>query len=333
MFSLLVVCLSLSALLTINALASLGAEALWRAIKPIARRWSAGMRAQVIFALRVFPLAGALVSVALLIVPSYLTYEPWPPDEVVTVKLAAVTLISAIGIGLAVWRGVASWRATRRLVADWMQQAKAVRLEAAPIPAYRIQHPFPVIAVVGALRPRLFIAGQIFDSLNQDEIAAAIRHEAGHLATRDNLKRVLMRACRDALTIVPCGRSLDRDWSEVAEAAADEHAARAGAPIALDLAAALVKIARMIPQGAKPTMPAGAFLIDVEADGVVWRVRRLTQLAEIGKVSEERGAAVTRLAMWASPCVFFAGVVYTAANPAMLARLHAGLERIFWFLS
>jgi hypothetical protein len=83
---------------------------------------------------------------------------------------------------------------------------------------------------------------------------------------RDNLKRALMRACRDVLVIVPCGRILDRDWSEVAEAAADEHAARAGATVALDLASALIKIARLIPEGVKPTMPAGAFLIDDNYD-------------------------------------------------------------------
>jgi len=227
MFYLFVVSLTLSALLVLNALASLGAEALWRVIGRAACRWSARTRAQIIFSLRVFPLAGALIGVAALILPSYLTYEPWPIDDVVTTKIAALTLISALGIGLAARRGLTSWRVTQRLAANWTRNAEAVRLAESPVPVYRICHPFPVVAVVGVSRPRFFIASQIFDSLSHDEITAVVRHEAGHLAMRDNLKRVLMRICRDVLMIAPCGRSLDRDWGEATEAAADEHAARA----------------------------------------------------------------------------------------------------------
>jgi Zn-dependent protease with chaperone function len=251
----------------------------------------------------------------------------------VTAKLAALTLISAVGIGLAIWRGLVSLRATRRIVADWLRHADAIDLEGAPVSAYRIRHPFPVIAMAGVIRPRLFIASQVFDSLNDGELTAAIRHEAGHLAMRDNLKRALMCVCRDVLMIVPCGRVLDRDWAETAEAAADEYAARAGAACALDLASALIKIARLIPEGVKPTMPAGAFLIDDDVDGVVWRVRRLTRLADMSEAIKGRGAMATRLAIWACPCAFLAGVASTAASPAVLANLHAGLEQIFWFLS
>ncbi len=333
MFYSFIVCLTLSALLAINALASLGAEALWRAIRRGACRWSARTRAQIIFSLRVFPLAGALIGVAALILPSYLTYEPWPIDDVVTTKIATLTLISALGIGFAFRRGLASWRVTQRLAAIWMRDAEVVSLAESPIPVYRIRHPFPVVAVVGVSRPRLFIANQIFDSLSHDEIAASVRHEAGHLAMRDNLKRVLMRICRDVLIIAPCGRSLDRDWGEATEAAADEHAARAGADIALNLASALIKIARLIPAGAKPAMPAGAFLIDEEDDGVVWRVRQLTQLAETSEEANGRSVVVTQLALGACLSLFLVGVVAAAASPMLLARLHAGMEHIFWFLS
>lgn len=333
MYYLLVVCLSLSALLTINAFASLGAAALWRAVERKASHWPARTRAQIIFALRVFPLAGALIGVGALILPSYLAYEPRPPDEVVTAKLAALTVISAIGIGLAVWRGFASWRATRRLSANWLRQAETVQLEGTPAPACRIRHSFPVIAVVGVFRPRLFLASQVFDSLSRDEITAAIRHEAGHLAMRDNLKRVLMRACRDALIIAPCGRLLDDAWSEATEAAADEHAARAGAAVALDLASALIKIARLVPEGERPVVPAGAFLMDEAADGVVWRVRRLTHLAETGDCDDPAGGTAAMLALLrAGSCAFVGSVACTAASPAVLEKLHVVMEQVFRLL-
>src|SRR5262245_64543688 len=57
----------------------------------------------------------------------------------------------------------------------------------------------------------LFRSDHLFQSLTSEEMAAAIAHECGHLAARDNLKRAALRACRDALAIFPCGARLDRD--------------------------------------------------------------------------------------------------------------------------
>ncbi len=50
-----------------------------------------------------------------------------------------------------------------------------------------------MIAVVGAFRPKMFIAEQIFLSLDKQELAAAVAHECGHLAARDNLKRLILK--------------------------------------------------------------------------------------------------------------------------------------------
>ena len=68
-----------------------------------------------------------------------------------------------------------------------------------------------------------------------------------------------------ALLIIPCGRSLDRAWSEASESAADEHAAQTEFAVALNLASALVRIARMIPAGQRQVMPrVSAFLVGGE---------------------------------------------------------------------
>ena len=48
-----------------------------------------------------------------------------------------------------------------------------------------------MVAVVGAFRPRLFIADHVFESLTAEELAATIAHEYGHLAAHDNFKRVV----------------------------------------------------------------------------------------------------------------------------------------------
>ncbi len=326
MYELLGICLALAALLTLNTLASLLAALLWRALQARARSWPAEARARTLFALRVFPGAMALVCVLALLVPAYIAHEPRHDAEAVSVKLGMIAAISAAGLALAVWRGLAGWLVTRRLVKDWMRNAEPIKLDGVSIPAFRLRHRFPVIAVVGAFRPRLFIADYLFDSLSRDELSAAIAHEGGHLAARDNLKRALLRVCRNALIIAPCGRSLDRAWAEAAELAADEHAARNGGSAALDLAAALIKIARLVPSGAKPAMPAGALLIGEDTGGIGYRALRLAQLAGADGLLEEARPAVASASLWISFGALLAAVAALAAHPRSLVAIHHLIE-------
>lgn len=333
MYALLGISILLAALLTLNTLATLLTTGAWQIIAGRAGRWSAATRAQVVFALRVFPLLGAMTAVLALLIPSYLEHEPTDTHETVSVKLAVLAMVAAIGIALAVWRGVASWRATKDLIANWLHHSDPVSLDGIHIPAYRLNHPFPVIAVVGAFKPRLFIASQIFDLLSEEEIAAALSHERGHLATADNLKRSLLRACRHMLTIVPSGRSLDRAWAEAAEAAADEHAAREGAGVALDLASALVKIARAVPPHTKPTMPIMAYLLGVDMSGVVWRVRRLTEMASDGCPIPAHRVFTSPVALWSSLGAFLFVMILTATDSTILWLMHQAIERMVSALS
>lgn len=334
MYGMLGLCLALSALLTINAFASLGAMMFWRGMSKFTRQWSSATRARFLFALRIFPAMAATICVAAFLVPSYLAYEPRRTGEIVSPNLAALAVVSATGIALAVWRGFAAWRATRRLLADWMRHGESILVEGVTIPAHRIEHRYPVIAVIGVIRPRLFIANRVLDALSSEELAAAIAHEVGHLTARDNLKRWLIRACHDVLVIVPTGRALDRAWREATEAAADEYAARFGAFSALDLAASLVKIARMAPVGAKPTMPVGAFLIgDDDTGGIEVRVRRLAQIADADGPPDDRQAVMLRVATWTCFSLLLIFVALAATNSRVLSALHSSIEQIVSALS
>src|SRR5262249_21742559 len=174
----------------------------------------------------------------------------------------------------------------------------------------------PVIAIVGAIRPKLFIADHLFQSLTTEEMAAAIAHEIGHLAARDNLKRVALRVCRDALTIFPSGARLDRAWAEASEAAADEYAARGGRAVTLDLASTLIKIARLVPQGVKPAMPAGASLIINDAEGIAQRVRRLAQMAALDNHSPS--GRIFKAWPWTCFAAILASAIILATSPSTL---------------
>src|SRR6478672_8794472 len=260
MFELLGLALLLAALLIFNSAATLLIAGLWRVAGRATNNWTAAARARLLFCLRIFPGVVAFLAVTLLLVPSYLEYEPRHTAETVSLKLALLAFFSATGIAVSIYRGIATHRATAKLTADWLRQGKPIKITGIDIKAYQIEHTFPLIAIVGFLRPKLFIARQVLELLAPEEIAAALAHENGHLTARDNLKRGLLHACRDVLLIIPSGRSLDRAWSEASEEAADENAARQGNGAALDLASALVKIAKNIPPGMRPTMPAGVFL-------------------------------------------------------------------------
>ncbi|MBS1791527.1 MAG: M48 family metalloprotease [Acidobacteria bacterium] len=336
MYEWLGICLALSALLTLNAAMSMLAAMAWRLLQLQAQQWPASVQAQWLFALRIFPGLLSFICVAGLLIPAYVAHEPRQETEEVTYKLITLTAISAAGLLFASWRGVAAWLATRKLINNWLANSEPVPAHqllstlTVPIPMYRLRHQFPVIAVVGTMRPRLFIADHLFDSLTPEELTAAIAHECGHLTARDNLKRSVLRICRDVLTIMPCGRVLDRDWAEASEEAADEFAVCSVRQSALDLASALVKIARLVPAGLRPIIPAkaaGVLLIGENLSGLARRVARLTNLASATEMqsSSWEAASATSTSFWMLLGVLLAAAV-SATAASSLYTVHKLIE-------
>jgi Zn-dependent protease with chaperone function len=337
MYEFLGITLVLALLLIINATATMVAAGVGHLCQPLLRSCSARTRAELLFVMRIGPPVIALLVVGVFMIPSYLIYEPQVSGEVVSWKLGLLATLSAFGVGLAVWRAVRSWLATRSLLKDWLHSSTRIDLKAIPIPTFVLEHPFPIIAVVGAIRPRLFIANRVLESLSEDELGAAIAHEYGHLAARDNLKRSVMRISRAALLIIPCGRSLDSHWSEASESAADEHAAQKSSQTALNLASALVRIARMIPRGQCQIMPAAvsAFLVGGEdsSSSVKVRVRRLIELAATDPRLLASNASVVRFAPWFVLGVIAAFGVMIESRLQVLATVHSFVEHAVAVLS
>lgn len=326
MYFFLGICLLFAFLLVLNFLVSLAASLVWRIIENSAQNWSARSRTQVIFSLRIIPLIVAIVLVSAFLVPAYLLFEPHSPDETVSLKLGILTTLSIIGIAAASFRVFGTWWRTHRLVKDWLKLSEPIFIENLKIPVYRIRHPFPIIAVVGTFRVKMFVAEQIFDSLDAHEIQAAIAHECGHLATKDNFKRTILRICRDLL-VFPMGKRLDKAWAENAESAADEFAAQNGGDsTALNLAAALVKIARIVPPNTSPAMPLGAFLIEDNTADITWRVRRLVKLAGNLNSLKNTSKIGLRLALTICSAVFLS-IIALATNHNFLFQVHTILEK------
>ena len=336
MYEFLGITLVLALLLTINATATLVTVGAGRAGKRLLVRCSARTRAEILFVMRIGPPVIAIVAIVAFMIPSYLRYEPHSSGEVVSWKLGALAMLSAVGVGLAISRGLRSWLATRSLLKEWLASSTTVHLDEIAVPTFVLRHTFPIIAVVGAIRPRLFIADQVFASLSHEELAAAIAHEYGHLAAHDNFKRSVMRISRAALLLIPCGRSLDRAWSEASESAADEHAAQRSSLVALNLASALVRIAKMIPKGQQQIMPASvsAFLAGNEdTPRVRVRVRRLVELAATDPRQLVSSAPLVRFMPWVVLTVLVVTSIMIESRPQVLAAVHQFVEEVVKFLS
>jgi Zn-dependent protease with chaperone function len=327
MYYLIGISLLFTTLFTINLAASLAATGGWSVLQRFVLGWSPARRSAVLFALRVAPVAAAFLFILAFVLPSFLLFEPHHSGETVGPKLATVVALAAFGTAAAVFRIFASWWRTRRLVAEWLQSSEPTVIDGVSIPSYRLTHKFPVFAIVGVFRPRMFIAEQLLDTLEPNELSAVITHELGHVAGRDNIRRVLMRLCGDLL-VLPVGRTLDRHWADASEIAADEFAVRYGGHrSAVDLASALIKIARIIPTGPMPAMPSAAFAVDNPGDSLAGRIRRLLQLAETDNAARSNtGINSKALAFGLSAATLL--IVALAFDTVLLARVHGLSETL-----
>jgi len=182
-------------------------------------------------------------------------------------------------------------RETRRLLSAWLASAQRLELPARTglsVPAYRIDTQFPVVAVVGIVRPTLVVDAVVLDTCSPEQLTAILAHEQGHLRRWDNLRRALFAATPDLLAWTLVGPALRDAWREATEEAADDVAAETGEDARVHLADALLRVARL-GQGSMVAasttfratqLPASALY---RGESVERRVRRLLAPAESGQ--------------------------------------------------
>lgn len=315
---------ALAVLFIVNLSLAVFIAVFWRFGSRFLLRLSAIALDRVILGLRAFPPVAALIFVGGFLVPAFLLYEPANSGEVVSLRLGAVAGLCLIGVGLASIRIFRSWVSTRSLTAEWLRNSTELTVGGIDIPTHKIQHRFPVIAVVGVLRPKMFIADTVLESLTENEIQAAISHEYGHVKGRDNLKKTFLTICR-SLLILPIGNRLDRYWAQNAEVSADEFASRHGRERSLDLASALVKISRIVPGEVTTELPAGAYIVSNNSDEIASRVGRLLRLSD--QQAKHGGASeVFRFAKLAAPMMAVGLFAVHFADRQLLLRTHEMIE-------
>jgi hypothetical protein len=269
-------------------------------------------------ALRVLPFAMAALFTLFVLAPSYVRFEPPDASESVGFTLGLACLLALLVVLWGPLRALRSWLLARRLETAWLWDGERVDIPSLAVPVWRVRDGGVGLWVSGLLRPRLILGEAAADALTPAELGAALRHELAHVTGRDNLFRLSLAGWPGALSLMPLGRRLEREWSRATEAAADRRAVGDSSGAAVDLASALIKVARL-GGGLEPNLATSAL---GEGD-IEERVRAL--LADHPPSPTPR---LFRLAAWCALLLpLFAIVVFTLA-PGLVAMLHEAGEHL-----
>ena len=314
---------ALASYAVLSSLGSLIVMLLWRAGIIDATSSVPAIRARRLVLLRSLPVAAAVTLVAGLVMPAFLFFEPAHASEAVGPALWILALLGSLLLASGLAHAAGSAFATWRIERQWLRSAMPLEFNPpAGVPAYAVDSFTPVVALVGVLAPKLMAAQSLIDVCDPHELANIVAHEQGHLRARDNLKRWLMACAPDLLRWTPEHHAITVAWDDAAEDAADD-AATAGHEVArVDLAALLVKVARLSAGSGWTAATVSPF---IQADRLDRRVRRL--LSSQRSPDSSRSAAVLLL-VGAS----LGGLVLTSLNsPSALKTVHQIVEAVVAF--
>ena len=102
--------------------------------------------------------------------------------------------------------------------------------------------------------------------------------------------------------------------------------------MALDLASALVKIARMIPAGVRPAMPSGVYLVGDEPAGIRARVSRLLQSTGKSKRPGRLELLIPKALLWSTVLYTASLFLLATTHTPTLASVHSLIEHAVYLL-
>jgi len=304
--------ISLSVFFLIYSAFSIAVYCSWRRAGFYLQKYPARRRADLMFALRMFPLAASVAITLALALPSFLLLEP----RAIVEPLGGAPLVFGVGgLALVMFGALNAVRAlvrTFRTIRNWARHASPVSLNVA-VPVWRISRAVPALTAAGVLRPRVLMSGAAEFLVTPEELQTALHYGLAHVRRRDNLKKLLLR-----FVAFPGMSGLETAWLEATEMAADD-AAVSSVGEALDLAAALIKLSRMgIPE---PTAELTAALMHSPAGLMNARVERLIAW------DEGRKAQVPRYSPWYGLTAGLTVVaVFAVTYSQLLVRVHTATE-------
>ncbi len=267
-----------------------------------------------LFLVRTLPLSLPAAVTFLAVLPSFLKLEPRQTAEKPEWWVVGLSLFSVLVGTIFVLRVAMILARTSQVRRALLCRARRLDVSS-PIPAYAVATPDSIFAVVGILRPRLFIGQRVLDCLTCEELQAAIAHEIGHVQAFDNLKQVILRAIRVPRLLAASDRAL----LDAAEIAADRRALR-NQISPLDLGEAIIKVARL---NASPVLAAtAASHLVPELDSSALRVR----VEHIQSALEERSQQVRKVLLYPWIAGLALLILYLVKLPLWLALTHRVTE-------
>ncbi len=254
------------------------------------------------------PMIAALALGVGLVLPAFAIFEPAHGGEALGLLLPALAIAGATLVAIWTWRAARMLLISRRVIAGWTRRASAIADARWGIPALLIDTGAPIVAVGGLLRPRLYVDRSVLELCTDPELDAIAAHEQAHVRRRDNMRRLLVGASAGPRSAAAAA------WRAAAEHAADRTAARSPRA-ALDLAAALVKLARA---NRSPSWDETVLSTVHDGGSLESRVRYL--LAVDGETAGRRDDG--HHAVW----ITFAAVLILPGAPRLLQLVHGAVE-------
>jgi len=250
-------------------LLSLLLAGVWRCVQ-ILRPDRFSMSAGTLFTLRILPLAASVFITLTLAIPAFLQLESNAIDEDLGTIMFCLVALMILAAGAS--RAAKAHLNTGRMVAEWMEGAHALDMDAVT-PALRVKSGAPPLLLVGISAPQVVVSETAVALLSNDELQLALRHEMVHSRSRDNLKKLLFHCVP-----FPGMTDLESTWQEATELAADRDAVSSRGE-AVDLAAALLKLAQSAPLQSAPALATGlvsdTMLVKSRVEGLLkWEGRK-----------------------------------------------------------
>jgi BlaR1 peptidase M56 len=275
MFAVREIAVSLTCFVLLYCFLSALVTIVWRPLKPlhVAQRSVAAL----LFELRIFPLLGSIVITLALVLPSFQILEPRSAHESMGAIPLALAITALLLIACGSFRVITAQIRSTRVVSLWLEGSCPLEIDALSTIAFQSRPEAPPLTLVGVHNPRVLVSESTVALLSPHELQIALKHELQHLKSHDNLKKLIFRCCP-----FPGMSKLEDAWSEASELAADDGAV-SNERDAVDLAAALVKLSRLV-----PVEPAPVCTVGFVADSLSERVSRLIAWDEASKARRVR---------------------------------------------
>ena len=269
---------------------------------------------------RLLPAMLAIALTAFILGPGYFEHEQRGEPEGAGYALFALAACGLIVLIASLARVVRAMIRTSALKRAWLAEGRPVDVPSAGMPAFALDLPFPLVAVLGVVRPRLFISRVVLGACSPAELRAILQHESAHVLRRDNAVRLLMDASPDLLGLTRVPRALADAWHQAVEHRADDAASER-----LDLASALVKVARIATASPAIELPASALYRGEGSASIGARVRRLV---DTGAEPRPRWMAAVAGSAVALGAIVFMAALTGAGSRAAHAVLEATVSRL-----